>query len=203
MARRADHKREELYDMVLAAAARIVETAGDATLSARNVARAVGYSPGTLYNLFDNFDDLVVHLNGRTLDALFASLREVPLAGDPATDVAALCRRYVTFLDQNPNLCDLLFNSSYGPGYHPPDWYRQKIANGLEILSAALAPIFAGSARERVTDTARTLWASLHGICALSRNGKLDVIGAQSRDAMLKILIANFMTGLNTHNSEM
>ena len=70
MARRADHSREELCEIAMQAAERIVETDGLRALTARNVADAIGYSPGTLYNLFANLDELILQLNGRTLDAL-------------------------------------------------------------------------------------------------------------------------------------
>jgi hypothetical protein len=35
----------------------------------------------------------------------------------------------------------------------------------------------------------------------LSKNGKLDVIGAQSRDAMTRSLVTNFIAGL--HHQQM
>ncbi len=196
MARRADHHREELHHLALAAARRIVAEGGFRAVTARNVAGAIGYSPGTLYNLFDNIDDLVVQLNGATLDALFTALRGAPSTGQPGTDVAALCTRYLTFLNQNPNLCELLFEYSYAHGYVLPDWYRQKINQGLEILGAALSPIFPAWRDTEKSDAARTLWASLQGICSLSENGKLDVIGGRSRGAMTQSLATNFVAGL-------
>jgi AcrR family transcriptional regulator len=134
MARRADHNREELYELALSAAKRIVEERGFRALTARKVADAMGYSAGTLYNLFENIDDLVVHVNGGTLDGLFTSLRGAPATGQAVADVTALCTRYQVFLDQNPNLCELLFEYSYAQGYQLPDWYRQKIFMGLEIV---------------------------------------------------------------------
>ena len=196
MARRADHNREELHDLALTAARRIVEEDGFRALTARNVANSIGYSAGTLYNLFDNIDDLVVHVNGGTLDALFTALRDTPSTGQATTDVAALCTRYHAFLDQNPNLCELLFEYSYAQGYLLPDWYRQKIYLGLEIVGAALSSIFPAGHEKDISEAARTLWASLQGICSLSKNGKLDLIGGQSRDAMTQSLVTNFIAGL-------
>lgn len=196
MARRADHKREELLALFLAAARRIVEEQGVRALTARSVADSIGYSPGTLYNLFDNIDALVVHVNGETLDALFTALRHAPATGEPSPDVAALCTEYLAFLDRNASLCNLLFEYSYAEGYLLPDWYRQKIHQGLEILGAALSPIFPAEHDQEIPEAARTLWASLQGICSLSKNGKLDVVGGQSRDAMTQSLVTNFVAGL-------
>lgn len=196
MARRADHNREELQDLILTAARRIVAQEGVRALTARKVAQSIGYSPGTLYNLFDNIDDLVVHVNGGTLDALFAALKRAPVTGQAEADVAALCARYLAFLDDNPDLCELLFEYAYAPDYLLPDWYRRRIGQGLEILAAALSPAFpAGHDREKA-EAARTLWASLQGICALSRNGKLDAVGGQSRETMTRSLVTNFVAGL-------
>ena len=92
MARRADHSREELYDNALAAAQRIVETDGFRALTARSVADAIGYSPGTLYNLFENLDDLIIHLNGRTLDALYDRLAPDAAAPSHGARVARVAR---------------------------------------------------------------------------------------------------------------
>ena len=74
MARRSDHSREELYEMALAAARDIVVADGLSGLTVRRVATAIGYSPGTLYNVFDDFYELVIHLNSRTLDAFYGHL---------------------------------------------------------------------------------------------------------------------------------
>ena len=202
MARRADHNREELLDLALSAARQIVEEDGVPALTARKVADRMGYSPGTLYNLFDNIDDLVVRVNGATLDELFGALRDAPVTGDPTEDVLSLSARYLTFLDRNGNLCELLFDYTNAQNYELPDWYRQKIRQGLEILGQALSPIFAEGQINEISESARTLWASLQGICSLSKNGKLDVVGGQSRDAMTQSLVTHFVTGLRHAHSQ-
>ena len=82
MARRSDHSREELYDMALEAARQIAEKEGLRGLKARRIARDIGYTIGTLYNLFEDLDDLIVHLNGRTLDDLYQAFVRVKLDGE-------------------------------------------------------------------------------------------------------------------------
>ena len=44
--------------MAMAAAREIAEKEGLRGLTARRIAREIGYTVGTLYNLFDNLDDL-------------------------------------------------------------------------------------------------------------------------------------------------
>ncbi len=81
MARRKDHTREELHGMALAEAWRIAEAEGLRGLTARRVAREIGYTVGTLYNVFTDLDDLVVQLIGRIFDALYEELKELPRDG--------------------------------------------------------------------------------------------------------------------------
>ena len=57
MARRSDHSREELYELALEKAGEIAEKEGLRGLTARGVAREIGYTIGTLYNIFEDLDD--------------------------------------------------------------------------------------------------------------------------------------------------
>ena len=68
MGRRSDHSRDEIRNMAIDASAKIVETEGFKSLTARKVASKIGYTVGTLYHVFRNFDDLVIHMNARTID---------------------------------------------------------------------------------------------------------------------------------------
>ncbi len=95
MARRSDHTRAELHDMALGAARSIVTADGLAGLSTRRVAKAIGYSAGTLYQLFADLDDLIFHLNATTLDALFAACRGADLDASPESALTELARRYI------------------------------------------------------------------------------------------------------------
>ena len=104
MARRKDHSREQLYDMALDAARQVVEEDGFRALTARNVADAIGYSPGTLYNIFSNLDDLILHLNGATLDSLHAAISRSALSGNPYKDLEQLLEAYLGFLESHPSL---------------------------------------------------------------------------------------------------
>ena len=107
MARRAEHSRDDLTERAAAAVADIVGEGGYGALTMRNVARRIGYSVGTLYNLFDNLDDMVLGVNGRTLDALDARLAQARITGRPQIDLGELLDIYLTITDAHPKLCDL------------------------------------------------------------------------------------------------
>lgn len=196
MARRADHSREELYEIAIQAARNIVDADGYRALTARNVADAIGYSPGTLYNVFANLDDMITHLNGRTLDTLYERLAPAGSAATPEEDLARLLDGYLSFLEEHPNLWNMLFEYSLPSHQQPPEWYARKVDKVLGLIEGALSPLFPEGEIEQKTHAARILWAGLHGICSLSDSGKLRIVTTQSVRAMAEGLVTNFVKGL-------
>ena len=66
MARRSDHTKDELKDIILSASRKIIEKEGFQNLSARKIATAIKYAPGTLYNFCKNLDELILQINAQT-----------------------------------------------------------------------------------------------------------------------------------------
>ncbi len=196
MGRRSDHSREELYELALATARRIVEKEGLPGLTARNVARAMGYAPGTLYNLFGNLDDMIVHLNARTLDDLNDRLSVDLGAGSPEEVLGRMLSGYLDFLEENSNLWNLLFEHKLPGDRKIPDWYAGKVDKVLSLVEEVLSPLFAEDRQDQKRDAACILWASLHGICSLYQAGKLDVLTSTSVREMAEALLSNFISGL-------
>jgi len=52
MGRRSTHTPQQLRELILDAAQDIIQVQGLAGLSAREIARRIEYSPGTIYNMF-------------------------------------------------------------------------------------------------------------------------------------------------------
>src|SRR5687767_12593733 len=76
MGRRSDHSRAELEELILLAGEAHLAQVGFAAFSAREVAKRIGYSIGTIYNVFGSYDRLVLAINARTLRAWAAFLEE-------------------------------------------------------------------------------------------------------------------------------
>lgn len=201
MGRRSDHTREELHELAIAAARAIVEVEGSKGLTVRQIAARIGYSPGTLYNLFEDRDDLIVHLNGTTLDALYEVLSAEPLKrGEPEATVRVLFERYIRFARDRRKLWSLLFEHHLPDARELPDWHYEKVFRLLALLEEALSPLFpAGREAERLHN-ARVLWSSLHGICSLEGAGKLAK--AESVEAMSESLAKNYLAGLQRRPAE-
>lgn len=196
MARRSDHSRQELVEIVLQEAQAIVETEGFRALTARRLAEAVGYSPGTLYNLFTNLDAIVMHVNGRTLELLGQSLSQVHLAGDPEADALALAMAYFAFVERHPRLWEQLFEYRLAEGSHIPDWFTGKIRQLLRRLETVLAPLFEPAEAGALEEAVQVLWASLHGIGSLATSGKLTVVTSRSVTDLTHSLVVNYVSGL-------
>lgn len=196
MARRSDHNRDELYALALQAARAIVVRDGYRALTARNVADAIGYSPGTLYNLFANLDDMIVHLNASTLDALYDSLEAMEMTGDVASDLKSLSGRYLDFLGANERLWSLLFDYLLPEGQTLPDWYLKKVDKLLGLVEAAMTPLFPDPDDLRRSEAARVLWAGMHGIFSLAGSGKLAVVSRDPVQQMADNLIDTYIRGL-------
>jgi len=196
MGRRSIHTAEELRELIIQAATDIVERDGLAGLSAREIAKRIGYSPGTLYNVFDNLDDLLLTIEARLLDRLTERLAETDASGTPEERVRRLTKTYVAFTQERPKLWNLLIEHRMPLGEDIPSWYRAKLEGLLVPLEEALAPLVDGTDPSANRRAARTLWASVHGMTSLSTAQKLAPVAGQGGGSLVDELVATYIAGL-------
>ena len=180
--------------MALEAARTIVQSEGLGGMTARRIAKQIGYSPGTLYNLFDNLADLIVHLNATTLDALFEACARARMTGEPEVALSALARAYIRFTAEHANLWGIIFEPHVPHGAELPGWYHDKVQRLLGLVEEALAPLFPPGQESARLHSARVMWAGLHGACSLANVGALAE--AETVPDMADSLIANYVAGL-------
>jgi AcrR family transcriptional regulator len=196
MGRRSVHTAEELRELILDASTDLIKSGGYGRLSAREIARQINYSPGTLYNVFENLDDLVLTIEGRLLDRLSDALAKVPADGDPEQRLRRLAECYLEFTHENPKLWNLLFEHHLPAGREVPAWYQQKLEVLMSQVEAALAPLMEGSDPQAIKRSARVLWAGVHGITSLSTADKLSAISTDAAGALVDDLIRTYVAGL-------
>ncbi len=197
MGRRSIHTPEQLRQLILDAAAAIIEAHGLAGLSAREIARRIGYSPGTIYNMFENLDDVVLNVEGRVLDALDERLAaELAMGGDEKTLVMRLAQAYLSFTHQRPKLWNLLFEHYMPGGTDTPPWYQEKLERLMGRVEAAVAPIYPPDAVLERQRAARVLWAGVHGITSLSTANKLSNVTTEAAALLVADLINNYLAGV-------
>jgi len=89
-----------------------------------------------------------------------------------------------------------IFDYRRSAGAELPEWYLGRVQNLMQLVEAALSPLFADGEDEELREAASVLWSSLHGICTLAQDGRLSIVSAQSVPQMARSLIANYLVGL-------
>lgn len=193
MARRADHTRPELLQLATEAGWNIVRTQGVAEFSARKVAAAIGYTIGTIYNVFGTHENLLLHINGKTLDHWFAAMEHEMQNVKSAKAIHTLAAFYIDYSHANRAIWQILFETSVNND-PLPDWYRQKLRRFFAFLEQAIVATTKTTAAKARRD-AQLLWAGIHGICVLSLSGKLELVGTETPHVLAKSLIDTYLRG--------
>ncbi|MGD9804585.1 MAG: TetR/AcrR family transcriptional regulator [Hyphomicrobiaceae bacterium] len=199
MGRRSTHTPDQLRQLILDAAQAIIETNGLAGLSAREIARRISYSPGTIYNMFQNLDDVVLHIEARVLDALDERLTVALEDGAPEEKVSRLAEAYLTFTNEHPKLWNLLFEHYMPADSQAPAWYQQKLELLMSRVEAAMAPLFPPEATLERQRSARVLWAGVHGITSLATANKLSNVTSEAANLLVRDLIHNYLAGISAN----
>src|SRR5476649_2612161 len=177
MGRRSDHTRGELRELMLEIGHRQLAEVGLARFSARDVAKQVGYSVGTLYNVFGSYDELMLAINARTLAAWVSHLG-AHLAQDPDGDrIATLVRGYFEFADANPNTWIAIYEYKTTDGAPAPAWFQTVVAELMGVVAAEIAAALPKAAPAKVAALARSLVATVHGHCAFAQYRTFDLLG--------------------------
>jgi AcrR family transcriptional regulator len=197
MGRRSDHTREELKEMFIEAGQQLVMEEGLHSLNARTVAAKIGYSVGTLYNVFRNLSDLVVHINGRTLDTMRTHLEEAARHRDPTAEFGdVIGKAYMEFAHKNLPLWRLMFEYQFPEGETMPEWWREEVETVFKMVEGAIRPTFKGS-DQQIATAARVIWAGLTGITMLAYSGRLESSGSLPPQQLAKTFFKYCRVGHN------
>jgi AcrR family transcriptional regulator len=201
MGRRNHHSRDQQRAMALEAAEALIDDAGMAGMSMRQVARAMGYSAGNLYLLYRNQDELLAAIADRTADMLLEHLRrcaaDAPAAQLQLKAIACGC---VEFAGINANRWRLLFERAQST----PEWDRPEPAMTRRSVEPELYALFreqlralvpAGTA-QAADAAALALWSSIHGLCVLAVNDGLSWSGHTDYRPLAELIVQSFVRGL-------
>jgi AcrR family transcriptional regulator len=201
MGRRSTHTPQQRRELILDAAQEIIDVHGLSGLSAREIARRIGYSPGTIYNMFANLDDVVLNVEARVLDALDKRLSEIQRGAQHAdAQVVRIAHAYLAFTQQNPRLWNLLFEHHMPSGTDLPGWYQEKLEGLMGHVERALEPHFPAGREADRQRAARVLWAGVHGITSLSTADKLSVVTTETAGRLIDDLVGTYLEGLRTRS---
>lgn len=199
MARRSDHSRDEIREMALSAAERIIVEHGHDGLTARKVAIEIGYTVGTLYLVFDNLDDLIIHINGRTLDRLNQRMADGNTQNlTPVDRLIRLGQIYIHFAYRDPHRWSLIFKHPLSEDHTMPDWYAEKFMRVFAMVEESIRPLAPHRKKIEISRAASALWAGIYGICVLGITRKLRNVGEKSVQDLARSMIVNYLSGFTS-----
>ena len=172
--------------MILAEGHRQITEVGFARFSAREVAKRIGYSIGTLYNVFGSYDQLILAINGVTLDLWLAALEERldglaegrPDEGRPDENrLAAAIDAYFDFAIRHRHAWAALYDFRLPEGEPMPEYYQSKVAAITDVVVREIAAALPADQRDHAAPLARSLLATVHGHCFFTLNGTFQLLG--------------------------
>lgn len=176
MGRRSDHSRPELRAMIVAEGHRQMSEVGFARFSAREVAKRIGYSIGTIYNVFGSYDQLILAINGHTLGLWLAYL-EKRLEGVTDDRLRAAIDAYFDFALRHRHAWTALYDHRLPENEEMPESYQRKVTDITEVVVREIAAALPARHRGEAPALARSLLATVHGHCFFTLNGTFDLLG--------------------------
>lgn len=195
MGRRNDHSRDEIREMALKAGIGLLENDGMGSVSARKIAAEINYTVGTLYLVFENLDDLILHINLRTINLMHEHMKNCLNSGlSPVEQLKQMAVTYVSFAQQNENRWRLVYEHASAIRSAVYDEYIRVSKAMLKQVEVELEKLQQVSQSQLEKQT-RALWGGVHGICMLSLSDKLHHGDVPIHD-MTDLLIDQFVYGL-------
>lgn len=196
MARRSEHSRDEIKAMAITAATSILSRDGMQALSTRHVAKEIGYTVGTLYLVFKNLDELILHINTATLTELEQQLSAQATAVHfPQDKIKVIAQGYLQYAQTNPTRWSLLFSHQLPHGAPVPNWFIEKVSTMFELIEVPLRLLKPDREATVYRAAARALWGGVQGICTLAMSDKLRWGADVATEDVINSLVGNYLIG--------
>jgi AcrR family transcriptional regulator len=193
MARRSEHTLEKIRQMVMDAAELIVAEEGFSALKVRRIAMEIGYTVGSVYMVFENMTDLIVHIKAKTLDDLSAHLEQATAKSSAELSIVDLAKAYLLFANTHFNRWSMVFEYRLPQDIVVPEWYQQKVDANFVRIERLLSQLIPDDAPQQAA--AKALWSGVHGICILSLTEALQAKDLAEVEANVVLLVESFIRG--------
>ncbi|MCF1503412.1 WHG domain-containing protein [Afifella sp. H1R] len=186
----------DIRSAMIDAAERIVSEEGVSAVTARRVASEVGVAVGTTYNVFDNLGALIAAVNARTFAALAETMSEVKVEGRATREVLLdFADRYADFVHRNERRWLAVFETEMpADGAEPPN--QPTVDRLFATLERAIRAHDRRIDDKLASQSARGLWAAVHGLLILSAAGRLGAIRLDSVRPTIEHLVQCHLAGL-------
>jgi AcrR family transcriptional regulator len=184
---RRERERQEMRELILAAAMRLFLEESFEKTTMRRIAEAIEYTPGALYSYFKDKDEILYALHQRGFEILLAMQEEAArTAGpDPLVRLHRLGETYLEFAFKNPQYYDLMFISTSTARTIEASGAWEPGVQASELLAQAVRDSIAAGKLPAGTDArtvALTCWAQVHGLASLLMRRRLVAIPEAERE---------------------
>ena len=194
--RKTELSHGDLKKKAVLEAERLAQAGGLAAISMRPVAKAAQCSPGTLYNVIGDLDELVLLVNARTTEAITDCLVQASKKSEnPVQRIYDMADAYIALGMSDARLWSVLFDYVYPETRELPEWYSEILSQPVVVIQQAVGPAF--KTEEQCTRFVAEIWVSLHGVLTLAMKNKLVYLSDKTVEDFVKDLIT---THLNAHS---
>jgi AcrR family transcriptional regulator len=183
---RKRREREAQRQLIIDTARRLAESDGWDAVTTRRLSSEIEYSQPVIYKHFASLEDLGEAIALESFDELTAALRSARDEAGAGRELKAVAERYVAFAERHPALYDAMFTRSTRLPFARPD-SPTVLHAAFSELRTAVAPVAGEQDAETLTEV---FWASLHGLVALQRSGRLRPDEGSNRVQVLVSTIA-------------
>ncbi len=198
MGRRSIHTQDELRVLILGAARQIIQRDGLIGFSAREIARAVGYSAGTIYNIFDSLDELLLLIQVDLLGEVVDRISAVAPLSDSRDYVDRLGDAYVDFAIEHARLWNLFVAHQLNAQTKVPAAAQEHLNSIAAVVGKAIQPLMPTATPAEVAQQAQALWSGVHGITAVAVTEKGANLNVKSAKKYVRLLTSTFTRGLSS-----
>lgn len=194
MGRRSDHSREELQGLIVQTTLALVRDHGAEKVTARQIAKSIGYTPGTLYSVFINLQDIFLHVTEIGLKDLFKLCdAAVENESDPYAAINGLGNAYLKFATEQTHQFDLMFARSASSAESAPDSIKNRIGSMFELIEIQLTQLNPDAKPSHIKLGARALWSGVHGLAMLRLSDQLYLDSTGKDEDIMEMLVFNFL----------
>lgn len=189
MGRRAQHTAEELKELILEATRKRIEKGEGERPSAREIARDIKYAPGTIYNIFKNLDDVMLHVEVRLLRELDGRIAAAMEGAKGMDALRKFSGAYVEYAYSRPKLWRLIQEHHPISSKSAPDWYLECLYAPVSRLESVVGKLIASRDADEIARGSRLIWAATTGVVNVATTVKFGVLPINTTIMMVDDLI--------------
>ena len=191
MTSKREANRIDLTKRLIDAAEYEIKKNGLAGIKAREITKRAKCSLGALYNVFQDIDMLILHVNSRTLFRLSEKFKNSRAQKGSSNEdrLQALGAAYVEFVSENRSLWDVLFDYQPSETMVFPDWHREEHSVLVSEIVEPLKNMRPDLSPEKLVIRAQTMYAAVHGVVNLSYQGRFLNVPEDQLKLEVKALI--------------